>query len=578
MVFHYSGVLLQWLERRHSEFLLLLKDLAGRRQAELLGGGFYEPLLPLLPLPDKIGQIEMFTTYLRRQFGKRPAGCWLPALSWEQSLTGPLNTCGMAYSFLNERAFAAAGGACFGETCFAPCITEDQGKIITMFPISHRIGEALTRESFASVLESVAARLPADREHTVTVFPDRIRGEGEGSPELFYHRLFEELSGAESRFEFALPGRVFRGLKDPGKLYFPSSAGWGADYCHLPRRCLTEYPEAKGIYAKMMFTHLLINQLRGDKARKRTAREELWKAQGGDLFQGGGKAPLYRHPLRKAVYRALLEAEKISRGKGNFSPSLSSFDFEFDGQGDYLFQGDPLNCYIRPGGASVFELDYLPRSWNYLDTLSGRGYRRTAFADWLLPPSFSPREEWADNFPGARFCGEERFEPAEMDRVKGTIRFRLPPRPELPLGAAEIEKTYHLKKDALTAEYLLRNRGDRIEEFVLAPRIDLSFPGEGEAFLRLARRPSGPPEPGEGAFFEGAEALEFQDLKNEVLITFSANRVFPGRVFPVYGGDPVGYQSHCLLPLFPLRLEPGESWTAEFRLRFSSLRRARHDR
>jgi hypothetical protein len=48
---------------------------------------------PLLPLADKIGQIEMLTTYIRQNFGRKPQGCWLAHSLWEQSLVGVLNTC-----------------------------------------------------------------------------------------------------------------------------------------------------------------------------------------------------------------------------------------------------------------------------------------------------------------------------------------------------------------------------------------------------------------------------------------------------------------------------------------------------
>jgi alpha-amylase/alpha-mannosidase (GH57 family) len=96
VVFHYSGVLYHWIERHHPELIILLNDLLNRKQAELLSGGFYEPMMPLLPQIDRIGQIEMQTTYIRKQFGKRPLGCWLPANTWEQNLPGALVVCGMA--------------------------------------------------------------------------------------------------------------------------------------------------------------------------------------------------------------------------------------------------------------------------------------------------------------------------------------------------------------------------------------------------------------------------------------------------------------------------------------------------
>jgi hypothetical protein len=486
----------------------------------------------------------------------------------------------MAYTFLDERAFAAAGGEEREGVCYSPCITEDQGKIVTVFPLSHRLEEALERIPFGEVLETLGAHLPAREEQVVSVFPRRIRGEGEESPDLFYHRLLEELSGAASRFEFTLPGRVFRSLKAPGKLYFPSSIGRGEAYGHLPRAALTNSPEAKGIYSKMMCTSLLINQLRGDKARKHAAREELWKAQGGDLFEPpapptsppppGGASPsraIARGVLRKAAYRSLLEAEKVSRGKGDFSPSLSGFDFDFDGRIEYLFQGSPLNCYVQTGGASVFELDYLPRSWNYLDTLSteesgGALERRTAFADYLLPPQGEEGE--------GRFCGAERFEAAAMDRAEGTVCFRLPLVPGEPFGMVELEKTYQLKGDTLRARYALHNRGNDPETFVLSPRLDFSFPGEGADCLALAKRPQNPPFQ-EGSF-EAAGVLELQDLRNEVLISLEASQSFGGRVFPVYGGETgEAYQSTCILPRFPFHLEPGEDARLELRLRLSPL-------
>ena len=56
MVFHYSGVLLYWIERNHPEIFVLLEDLLSRKQIELLGGGFYEPMMPFLPQADKIGK------------------------------------------------------------------------------------------------------------------------------------------------------------------------------------------------------------------------------------------------------------------------------------------------------------------------------------------------------------------------------------------------------------------------------------------------------------------------------------------------------------------------------------------
>ena len=61
VVLHYCGSLYLWLEDAHPEFIMLLKEMSRRKQVELLSGGFYAPMLPILPDADKIGQIEKLT-------------------------------------------------------------------------------------------------------------------------------------------------------------------------------------------------------------------------------------------------------------------------------------------------------------------------------------------------------------------------------------------------------------------------------------------------------------------------------------------------------------------------------------
>src|SRR5262249_52061969 len=74
---HCTGSLLEWLRERAPRVFDLLGTLAARGQVELLTGGFYEPILAVLPDHDKIGQIERLTTFLKSHFGVRPRGMWL---------------------------------------------------------------------------------------------------------------------------------------------------------------------------------------------------------------------------------------------------------------------------------------------------------------------------------------------------------------------------------------------------------------------------------------------------------------------------------------------------------------------
>ena len=54
---HYTGPLLEWLAAERPEFLDRLRALVERGQVEILGGGFYEPVLASLPERDRIGQL-----------------------------------------------------------------------------------------------------------------------------------------------------------------------------------------------------------------------------------------------------------------------------------------------------------------------------------------------------------------------------------------------------------------------------------------------------------------------------------------------------------------------------------------
>lgn len=567
---HYSGILLHRIEKSHPEFFMLLEDLVSRKQIELLGGGFYEPVLPLLPLQDKIGQIELLTTYLRRQFGKRPQGCVLPAQVWEQNLVGPLTTCGMAYTFLDEQWFPSPA---------IPCLTEDQGKLITVFPVSDTLRLAFAQQNPRQVLENLLETTSGDHDaHVITLFPERFYAEREDSaPEFVLHAFFEALSDFDTHFEFTTPGKIFKNFHTLPKVYFPYST---TQFGSAPRQCLIDYPEANGIYAKMMFTHILINQLRGDKERKHSAREELWKAQAYDAFYPAENGGIYRSAVRKAAYKALLSAEKITRENG-FTPSLISFDFDLDGEREAMFQGEYLNCYIQATGASVFELDYLPRCWNYLDTFSPErapaqraSTRRNAFVDHL-----APLEARFTISADSRFCGDERFELVELDKDRGLARFCLSPLNDAPSGASPfgniaLDKTYHLEKNALCLRYILSNQGTTPACFNLVPVIDLSFPGDGETMLRLSRSPSEAKESitPDHAVLTDTNGLYVQDLRNEVTLNLLFDRRVDIEIRSITSCPKLTtdvYQSTCISPLIPVSFAAGERFETEIRLQIS---------
>ena len=574
-VLHYSGVLLYWVERTHPEFFMLIEDMVARKQAEIIGGGFYEPMLPLIPLHDRIGQIEHLTTYIRKHFGKRPAGCWIPGMAWEQNLVTSLASSDMSYTFLSQEQFLQAGLSSDG--LFYPCITEEQGKLITVFPVSVATGNLLAEKSSSSVFLEMLNNFKNEKnplqDKIVCVFPEKAASSTNESVDTVWNRFFEELSLSNDSIETVLPSKILKTLKINKKISFKDSASPENNFS--PRRFVLDSCEADGIYSKMIFINMLISQLRGDKIRKQSAREELWKSQDSFLFSPGSW--YLRNDLRKTAYSALLRAERLSREKDKFIPSIIQHDFDLDGQKELLFQDTKINCYIRLKGASIFELDFLPKDWNYLDCGGDGNNRRTAFADILSSAVVNEKTFIEELGKGiiekSRSCYDEYFDfSSQSSKWKSCLK--LPANLQTPFGNIEIIKCYSLKRDVLAVNYSLKNTGKEKEDFSLITEINFSFASCSEAlraldtdeYVRFYANEGENDTPVKN-YLEKIEALKILDIKNEVQLLLSSSKTFSGLLTPVSKNGM--YQAHRIFSLFTLSLEPGEIWENNFSLKFS---------
>ena len=514
----YSGLLLEFLEMNHPEYLNLLSEMLKRKQLELLGTGYYEPFLPLIPTIDKIGQIEKYTNSIRRYFDRRPRGIWLPEMVWEPSLAHVIKSLGLDYIFLPEEVFQHISP---NTDCrFFPCLTEDAGKNIVVFPLNQYLSESVFTIPPLKLINELKLMIQNRPEAVVVIM---VSGEkyrpyfkkGRNGHELNWFKEFYRLLNLEKNvIKTLLPKQYLSLYPVKNTNYFPATASKqvlkkclptnafallagnrGAEYflpAFSPKQLCRIFPESRLLYAKMMYTHLTVHQMRGDKARKRSALAELWQGQSHYGFWQKEEEGLYRNALRKELYRSLINAEKLSRIKGSFLASIIKTDFDFDGEQELLYQSNELNVYIHLHGGKVIELDYLPSAWNYADSVlrpKAASPKQCLEQTILYPPKIfqdhfvrfpkrNRNEELIKKILKVRSLSCERYTLAQLKRDQRFIS--LTHQVEFDWEGKKIsvglEKQYLFKKNTILLQYRVLNLGkDKITGVFFASELNLGF-------------------------------------------------------------------------------------------------------
>jgi len=506
---YYSGSLLRRFEARHPEYIMLLEEMSARRQVELLGGGFYAPILPLIPNSDRLGQIELMTTYLRKNFGKRPRGCWLSEFAWEPWLASTLQASGMDYTFLADRQFRDALGR--DDVELSPVVTEDQGRCLTVLPVvdcTTGIGSPL---GFVEAAEAAGPR-PLT---VLMVAGERIRdlweNSGLESPDLYMERTFAWFRKNSLESETTTPSRYLKTRRVSSKLYFPgsaterylkASAPEGTNHaCGSLRRSIIRYASSAALYSRMYYVHLLIGQLRGDKSRKKTAIEDLWKGQCGNAYWQAPEGGVEDPAIREAAYRSLIEAELTTRQKGVFVPGIVKADMDFDGGKEYIYQGLDLNAYVHPKGAVLVELDLLKARRNLCDIFvsapEGDRSRKSCFIDRLYAEEPDPDRilsPWTGDVGPFSTPGYDEVlssgESASLLFSRDGV---------IALGGAKrsiaISKRYSFNKKTVRVMYSVQNRSDAAAAFWLGVELNTSLGTDSLESLETSGADSAPVVP-----------------------------------------------------------------------------------
>lgn len=566
----YSGGLLRRIEAIHPEYLMVLEEMSSRRQVELLGGGFYAPILPLIPNSDRLGQIEMMTTFMRKHFGRRPRGCWLPEFAWEPWLASTLQTAGMDYAFLSDGQFKEAAGD--EAAASRPAITEDLGRCLTVLPATD-CGSG----GFSANLDSLGDRPFA----ALMMAGESISGlwaaSGLESPDLYMEREFSALGKRALEFEMTTPSRFLKAYKATNRLYFPGSASRRfLEASSIPgrpeakpcvRRAIIRSAASSSLHARMMHVHLLIGQLRGDKARKKAAVEELWKAQCGDAYWNAPAAGIESPKIRGAAYRALFEAELTTRRKGSFAAGILRTDIDFDGLKEYIYHGTELNAYVHPRGAVLVELDALKARRNvcdiYVDSRDEGTARRACFIDRLYASAPGPAIATAPWAGDTGFFSGHQYEEAGPMSDPASIAFQREGFAELgqKARALGLTKKFAFGRKSVHVAYEIRNRSPEPLAAWIGIECNIAAGPTGLGAASVDGATAEPGSKGPASVRASKLSIGGQAQQLSPSLSFSA----PAELYlaPIRGEMEQGLAS---VAVWRLELAPDETWKADVTL------------
>ncbi len=413
---HFTGPLWDWFQAYRPHFIERLARLVACGQVEIMGGGYYEPLLCAIPERDAIAQIGRMQSFCEKHFGERVRGMWLAERVWEPHMARTLAKAGIEYTALDDSHFLCSGLT--REDLFGYYLTEDEGQSVKVFPILEKLRYLIpfhqVRESIAFLREHVTedglrCAVIHDDGEKFGIWPGTHHSVyEEGWLEEFFQALTENrewlhsvtyseylakakavgrtyitCASYQEMMEWALPTGMQRQLhavqeelkRDPDKAarYGPFIRGgfW--------RSFLAKYPEANNLQKRMLRVSERVARLKGRHARSaafKIAEKLLHEGQCNCAYWHGVFGGLYLNHLRTAIYERLIASDAVldSLERANREwVDAAALDFDADGHEEVILENSRLALFFSPAdGGTLFEADYKDKPFNFINTLSRR--------------------------------------------------------------------------------------------------------------------------------------------------------------------------------------------------------------
>jgi alpha-amylase len=424
---HYSGPLLEWLSAAHPEYLAQLAEMAAHGQIELVGGGFYEPILISIPFADQLEQIERLAAFLQRKFGKRPRGAWLAERVWEPQLPSAFAAAGVEYTLVDDSHFLSAGFE--PEQMFGFYVAEDGGHNVRLVPGLQALRYLIP---FRDVVEVVAFLRDASARHSegMAAMGDDLEkfGSWPGTYDHCYtngwlDRFFSAIEAESTWLSVTPPGEYLSTHTPLGRADLPTASYTEMMEWALPTAARKRFHEIRqrfagepdvlrflcgdfwrGFFSKYAESNLLNKKmLRASREIERLgqrrhgaaagqklaeARTHVLRGQCNDAYWHGVFGGVYAPHLRTALWREVIRAETLAEsvgGRGRSEVRATTTDFDSDGADEVLVTSPRFSALVKPSdGATIAALDDRRAAATLINSMTRRP---EAYHDRLRTPS-----------------------------------------------------------------------------------------------------------------------------------------------------------------------------------------------
>jgi alpha-amylase len=410
--FHLSGSLLEWLEAHEAPLLDRVLALVGRGQVEPLGGGFFEPILPVIPRADALDQIERMAAWWEKRAGVRPRGAWIAERVWEPALAEILAEAGVAYTILDDQHLRFAG--LLDDRFTGLFVTERAGRAVAFFPSDFALRYLIPFRPMPAVREHFAAAAGAAEtgrgEGVVLTYGDDAEKFGlwPGTHEWVFgekwlEQFFAYLEEPEAEVRAVRPLEIVDAHPVARKVYVPNAsytemlewalpaasvASYGRARDAAVERAgpeaarafvrgslwdmfLARYPEADQLHKHVVWTSRRVRALPLSEPLRARALDAVLRAECNCAYWHGMFGGIYYTHLRHGLYHALLDGDAALQKSGRAGPLVEEIDYDGDLEPEVILRAGRLQAFFRPADAgTLVELDDLKSRFNVTNVLS----------------------------------------------------------------------------------------------------------------------------------------------------------------------------------------------------------------